>query len=415
MAFRFNVCQPCCNECVSGVTQICVTVSSSCGPRLIGVLITATGPNGASLSGTTNSLGQVCLTAPRSGTYSVTAHGPCGDVTQSAVTVNCGGTTNLVFSLPGHLLTFNADSDCVSPITTGVNYWLEPLDSGPPSPPFPGLALPITYCLQPGNYTWHFLGQSCYENRDRAVTLGCTNQSITVSTLAKTYSWNGNVQGCGPAQGATVTVLGAGSATTDSAGNFTISGLKAQCSYTATVSKTRFVTANIPFSMACADRTAGVSLSLATGFTCWQCCTNPLTDPLVIIDSQGSHNVFFNGTQFQTGCIVKNGVSGYADQIVNSCNGSVGTVNIAYYYIITCGGTPPTWSVSRFIPVCAAGTPPYVAIRSHCSGILPVADVGTNFYMGETVTHASPFSSCSPLNLSFDFSFTFNDTANLIG
>lgn len=428
MSWRFSPCSPCCDECTSGTTQICVTVLNTCGlgqPQT-GISVEASGPDSLTASGTTGGTGLVCLPITRAGSWHVIAHGPCGDVSTD-ITVACGESPNITLNVPGYNVTIHVDKACIedSEIFSGVNYWLEPVQTGPP---IGTASLPITYCLAPGNYVWHFIGSGCVGDFDHPFTVGCASQTLNLTAPGKEFSYSGHVTGCSnPLAGANVVVAGTAgswSGVTDSNGDFTATGLQAFCEFQVTISKDRFVTTTFPtvggpnFTMPCSDVTdISFGLSPASGYTCWGCCTIPLTDPLTVSDSQGTHALHLSAGQWFSPCIVKTGVTGYSTVIgAATCDGTTGPIDVAYFYTVSCDAGTKKWTIIRSMPTCSAPgpTPAPMASFCHADGF-PRANFGTTVISGESVIVDSPFGSCGPLSLDFNFSFGFADTATLNG
>ncbi len=418
--YLYNPCRTCCNpDCNGTNTKITGKVTYQCAASQAGVTVTASGP--ATLTTTTDSSGNYSFDIVKKGVYTVTVTTACSSQTQSVLVdkSSCAIiTANVNFTIPGYTLQVNANSTCVSPVLTAY-YGVRANDPNPPRPALPA-SFPWNGCYQAGDVvTLKVINDPCYEDGTYTFTMGCANQTTTINLVAKKYSISGTVTGCAALPGATVTASGGGTAstTTDSSGNFTLSNMSAQCPYVITVSKTRFVTGTFSSTMPCNDVTGvGYSLAVASGYQCWGCCQLPLIEPLTIVDSQGSHNIRFASGIFVSDCAVKPGVTGSdRNTTSNACQGPPITVSVAYYYTIACNISTKKWTVQRNMPVCFNGN----VIDSICSPTtgFPVASSFPllTFYGGESVVQDSPYGSCSPLSLSFNFSFGFADTATLTG
>jgi hypothetical protein len=421
-------------------------VTNACGGGTIsGISITTSGAD--SLSTTTDGSGNYTLILSKKGTYTITAHTVCGDLSQNVTVTTCGLTTaNINFVIPNGTatITINFTGCPEGPFSTYFS--ITPAGQPGTRPAFPsspssGTSITFPYCNAPGNYQVNIFGDSnCYQDQTVPFTLNCSNISVSVNLVKKRVQICGIIKACDNTglPGATVTV-GGHSTGTGGDGSYCVSDLEAGCQFPRTVSAPRFNTFSDTVFMGCTDflgRDVGMfGLEAAPYWCASACCKLPVK--LKIVDAQGSHDVplGFTGQPWgggQSECITAT-KRGYP--VANDFGGIIGIIcsptqdtdghfidasnqTIAYKYLVTCNFTDTggSWTVSRIVPGCYRRPVPFPTGEVVPEGYFPVAafcgtdgyphaSSGATQYYGDGGTQASPHSSCAPFTLNFTGSF----------
>lgn len=455
--YEFNDSLACLPLTCSG--QICTTVTTCSGSIYVPGAIISGSPSGNPLvtgSCTTNATGYCCFDYNTRDTYIITAFGVCGNVTASVVT-DCGQ-DSITVNLPSINLTVNIDSDCDPPNgngscggytwnITGTNY--SQSIAGTCSPSF---CPPTT-----GSYAFFSTGTDpCVNPVSQTINVTGCNNTINIISTSKTYNLSGNITGCPnyfgtgnlPTQGATVTVTGpagGGSATSDSAGNYGPISLKANCSYTVTVSRTGFnsITYNLSPNMPCNDVTLNFNMTPDSNHYCLCNCPEPssiLTCPSVT-DAQGTYTLYTGNSPYP--CVGAGGsISSPPSWITpwqapspsitvnctnnSGCFGGTYTGTTAYAYGIKCltaSGGGPGWQLLRYFITCDGtnpiaanvnaipapfGTPLCTPVPNTC--VFPGACMNPVIQSSQAVTVLSAGNNCAPLSLTVNFTYPWSDT-----
>jgi hypothetical protein len=420
-------------------------VTNSCGGGTIGgISITTSGAD--SLSTTTDGSGNYSLILSKKGTYTVTAHTVCGDLSQNVTVNTCGLTTaNINFVIPNGTatITINFTGCPEGPHSTYMS--VTPAGQPGTRPAFPTIATGTTvtfpFCAAPGNYQVNIFSDSnCYQDQTVPFTLNCSNISVPVNLVKKRIQVCGTIKGCDNTgmPGATVTI-GGKTASTGGDGSYCVTDLEAGCTFSRSISAPRFNTYSDTYNATCFDdsgRDFGMfGLEQAPYWCASACCKLPVK--LKVVDAQGSHDVPFGFTGQpwgggQSACITatKLGYPTASDQ-----GGTIGVIcaqttdlegnfidaslqTIAYKYLVTCNFTDTggSWTVSRIVPGCTRRPVPFPEGTVVPPGVFPVAafcgtdgyphaSSGTTVYFGDGGTQASPHASCAPFTLNFSGSF----------
>ena len=115
--FSFGWLGCCCAGCSTNI------LAEFCGVNLAGVLITVKSGGTTVASGTTDSTGNVVLTIPSAGTYTVIGTIAGFTTVSTSKSLTCGGMTGVLFTLPTTL--FLTDSSTTVTMTwDGSSSWL---------------------------------------------------------------------------------------------------------------------------------------------------------------------------------------------------------------------------------------------------------------------------------------------------
>jgi hypothetical protein len=226
--------------------------------------------------------------------------------------------------------------------------------------------------------------------------------------------------------GATVALSGQAAnvaGVTDANGYVTLTGIKGNCPMTVTVSKPHWTTkAYNDVATPCNDTTSygwytNLNMDPAPGFICLpSCCINPLK--LFIQDALGIHPWTVGWTEGAnnggwTDCLIKGGVNAYSAMAGSYCGGVLGPQSVAYRYELAClyNGGSPIWRLTRLVVSCMQ-TPSgiYAPIASGCVNNIPTGPNGSGV-IGESFSQPSPLGSCGPLELTFNFTYGWGDSA----
>lgn len=446
MSFKFNPCDPCCGICSGVNTTISGRVTIGCSSQLVnphaGWTVTATGP--ATVSTTTDNLGNYTLIITKKGTYTVTAFGPCDSKSQTVVKNTCSlATTGINFSFPGYTVTVNYTYPCIEPGSGPRPYtsFYPATWPDPGHPAFPSFNATETYCANKGDFFYKVWDDECFVGQLIPVTVGCSDRNLPVIIEKKLYSVFGHMFGClgsGVGDGLTVSVAGeagSGTTTTDGGGNYTIGNMRAGCEFNITFSGPRYASATFPqggsmTAMGCGNYSVGnVSLEPAEGYYCRPtCCSKPFNS-LRVIDSMGTWPVDMNTGLTQ--CIQKSLAVGYAiaadfgSPIGVLCrpdprpvsDGS-GPITAAYRYSVRCNPAsdlfnPGKWEVIRYVPGCSRRPLPFpdgpdggdFPVEGICGPDgWPKAASGTTEYRTSGEAKFANLASCGSFSLGYSFS-----------
>ena len=147
-----------------------------------------------------------------------------------------------------------------------------------------------------------------------------------------TCNWTVAVKGCGGLNlaGATVSISGGPSGTTNSLGGVTLTG--ASVGATATVSKTGFTSQTITVPSGCASST--VTLVAASGYVCVSGCADPWPTTLHLTDSfLGSATLTWTSGTTWVGSLT-------ANLAACACSGCPAASGVQFTYTINLGGSP---------------------------------------------------------------------------
>lgn len=422
MGYRYNHCKPCC-DCAGSTTTISGRVSIQCSfTGQAGNTVTATGPE--TVSTTTNASGDYTLVLSKTGTYTVTATGPCGTQSQMVNKPTCGlPTTGINFTFPGYTLTATFSINCYDPLQSSKPEFRFYLSGSTPGPFFGGTSLTYSNCVQPGTYVLEIKDNAIFVGESHNITVGCGNTSVTIPTTHKKITLTGNVIGCAGYgfAGATAELSGgaSGSAVTNGDGDFTIENVEMNCAGTLTISSEHIVPVifnNLFTNPFMNTNFSNINLTTPIApYQCWSCCNKPLL--LYVEDEQGVHPVT-PGAPGETDCITvtKPAAAMAVDEGFFGLNCKPEPVviedrTIAYKYTVQCSYPGvETWTVFRVTPFCNIQPPvkpgPLVAspVASSCVGDAPRA-VGDTGYYGEGGSQVSPARTCGPLSLAFSGTF----------
>ena len=114
----------CCGPPSCGASPASLTVTvNTCGIARSGVTVTATLSGATTQSGTTNGSGQVVLSLPNSGTWTVTVTAPSSRLNGAtgSTTVTCGGSFSLTFNL-SNKSGYHCVTGCWEPLPNNLYY-----------------------------------------------------------------------------------------------------------------------------------------------------------------------------------------------------------------------------------------------------------------------------------------------------
>lgn len=265
-----------------------VTLTVSCGGVLSGVTVTVTNASGFSASGVSDAAGQVSLSIPGDGTYTVTANGPSCTNYSASMSLACGGSYTIecccsviicVTGCPAGSEIVGATVEIKQGSTTPVT--CVTADNGG------GQACCGITIGTAGTYTV-VVSATGYKTYTGTLTLTC-GQTITIALQPSTApaSIVLTVYGCCPGgvlPGATVSLSDGQSGVTNTSGVVSF-WEGAAGTYTYTVSKSRFATYTGSVTLSgCQTSSTAVTVTMtpASGYACGPLDPNndPRPDPI---------------------------------------------------------------------------------------------------------------------------------------